>query len=359
VPLNAKFFSSTAAPTQQVVACTGGAATRLEPRPVPAPGRGEMLLRLRAVGLCGTDLFKLVTGAVTPGLVLGHELVGTVYALGTGVEGFGLGERIAVPHHVPCGECAQCRRGSETLCTTFRENLLEPGGFANFVLVRRRAVREAARRVPETVGDDTALWMEPAACVMRGVWRAALPADGVAVVQGAGSMGLLHLLVMRAEYPGVRVVMVDPMAERRALAMRLGAHGAVEPGDAVGLVTHASDGLGADAVFDTVGGAGPLNAALDLSREGGAVVVFAHAGEGERADFDINALFKHERRIVGSYSGGPGEQARVFEHMCAGRLDPAPLVSHRLGLERFDEGVRLARAREALKVVFTGADYTP
>lgn len=344
---------------QRVVVCTGGDATRIEEQHTRAPGPGELLLATRAVGLCGTDLFKLATGRATPGLVLGHELVGTVVAAGDGAAGFAPGDRVAVPHHVPCGHCAQCLRGSDTLCDTFRENLLEPGGFAEFVLVRERAVREAARRVPEWMADDTAVWMEPAACVLRGVWRAALPTDGVAVVQGAGSMGLLHLLVIKGECPRVRVVMVDPLHDRRSLAASLGADACATPADAPQAVAGASGGLGADAVFDTVGGAAPLAAALALTREGGAVVLFAHAGEGEQASFDINTLFKFERRLLGSYSGGPAEQARVFELMCERRLDPAPLVSHHLALDAFQEGVRLARERAALKVVFTGPGAAP
>ncbi len=344
----------------RVVACLGGDATRIEQRTLPLPGPGELLLGVRAVGLCGTDLFKLDSGTARPGTVLGHELVGVVEARGAGVTAFDLGARIAVPHHVPCGRCAKCRRGSETLCETFRENLLEPGGFADFVLVRPRAVRRAARRVPDWMSDDTAVWMEPAACALRAIRHAALPGDGTAVVQGAGSMGLLHLLVLAAEFPGVGVIVVDPVAARRELAVRLGAVAAAVPGhDAARSVDRVSGGLGADAVFDTVGGAAALDSALALTREGGSVVLFAHAGDGERAGFDINGLFKHERRVLGSYSGGPAEQARVFELMCGGALDPAPLVSHHLPLDRFDDGVRLARTRVALKVVFTGAGASP
>jgi L-iditol 2-dehydrogenase len=339
---------------QCVIACVHGAVTRLELRPLPCPDAGELLLRLRAVGLCGTDLFKLATGAVSPGLVLGHELVGEVCALGSGVHGFRIGDRVAVPHHVPCGRCEACRRGNETLCATFRENLLEPGGFAHFVLVRAPAVRAAARLVPPWMHDDTAVWMEPAACVLRGVWRAAPAASAVAVVLGAGGMGLLHLMVLKAERPDMRVLMVDPIASRLALARQHGADACTDPASAPDSLRTLGDGRGADVVFDTVGGAATLDTALALTREGGSVVLFAHAGDGERARFDINFLFKYERRVLGSYSGGPAEQARVFDLMCARELDPAALVTHRLPLARFDEGVRLARAREAIKVVFTG-----
>jgi threonine dehydrogenase-like Zn-dependent dehydrogenase len=115
---------------------------------------------------------------------------------------------------------------------------------------------------------------------------------------------------------------------------------------------HISAGLGADAVFDTVGGAALLDGALALTRHAGTAVLFAHAGAGERAHFDLNALFKHERRILGSYSGGLDDQATVFAMMRRGSLDPTPLVSHRLALTDFAAGVDIARRREALKILF-------
>jgi L-iditol 2-dehydrogenase len=116
-------------------------------------------------------------------------------------------------------------------------------------------------------------------------------------------------------------------------------------------VANLSDGLGADAVFDTVGGAGPLEAALALSRPGGAVVLFAHAEVGERADFDLNAFFKSERRILGTYSSSLADQREIFRLLSLRRLDPSPLVTHRLPLSRFEEAVGLARERRALKVL--------
>ncbi len=337
-----------------VIACRGGDATVLEPRPVPEIRAGEMLLKLRVVGFCGTDLFKLDTGAAQPGTVLGHELVGEVLALGDGVTEFQTGDRIAVPHHVPCGTCLMCRRGNETMCETFRENLMAPGGFADTVLIKARATAQAAHRVPDDVSDEAAVFMEPAACVLRGVERAEIAADGVAVVQGAGSMGLLHLLVLKAALPGVRVAVIDPQADRRNLAVKLGADAAAEPGDAAkAAIGNLTDGAGADAVFDTVGGAGPLKAALGLTRQGGSVVLFAHAPDGQAADFDLNDLFKYERRILGTYSGAVQEQGRVFDLIASGALDPTPLVTHKMPLDDFQTGLDLVRARKALKVLFT------
>ena len=274
-------------------------------------------------GFCGTDLFKLKNGTAVAGSVLGHEIVGTVMAVGAGVDGFAPGDRVVVPHHVPCGTCVCCTRGAETMCVTFRENLMEPGGFADTVLIRARATMQAAFKVPDHVGDAAAVFMEPAACVLRGIRRSGLNAAGTAVVLGAGSMGLLHLLVLRAALPGVRVIMCDPATGRLEVARTLGADDATIPGDGLGAAVGAlTDGDGADAVFDTVGGATTLASGIALTRPGGSVVLFAHAPPGVQAGFDINELFKSERRVIGTYSGALAEQSEIFELLVAGTLGP-------------------------------------
>jgi len=343
-----------AAPLHNVIACLGGEQTVLERRARPVPQAGEMLLKLRVVGFCGTDLFKLTTDGVAKGTVLGHEIVGEVLQLGPDVDRFKTGDRVAVPHHVPCGECRLCRRGNETMCETFRENLMEPGGFADHVLIRPRATQHAAHTVPDGVSDDAAVFMEPAACVLRGINRSGVADGGSAAILGGGSMGLLHLLVIKAAMPGVSVLVVDPIAERRALALTLGATAAAEPGDpAIAAADQMTEGGRVDAVFDTVGGAKLLYAGLALSGQGGTVVLFAHAPDGQRADFDLNDLFKYERRVIGTYSGALAEQAGVFELIRSGALDPTPLVSHTMPLDEFERGFALAKSRQALKILFT------
>jgi len=318
-----------------------------------------MLLRLSCAGLCGTDLFKLRHGTAPEGSVLGHEVVGTVEALGAGAAGFSRHDRVAVPHHAACGECEICRRGSEPLCPAFRDSLLAPGGFSEWLLVRERAVRQVAFGLPHHLKDEAAVFLEPAACVLRGVRHARLQetalagsSPGCAAILGGGGMGLLHLLVLKAVHPPLRVAVCEPLEERRELARRLGADAAAPPGAAFREATdELTGGLGADAVFDTAGGAGPLEEALAVSRPGGAVVLFAHAEAGERAGFDLNAFFKSERRLLASYSSSLADQREVYRLLATRRLDPSPLVTHRLPLSRFEEAVALARERLAIKVL--------
>lgn len=350
-----------------VVSIDGRGEPRLEARPDPVPGPGELVLRMRWSGLCGTDLFKLATGAAAAGTVLGHEVVGEVCAIGAQVTGFSLSDRVAVPHHAACGSCYDCASGAETQCTAFRENLLAPGGFAGQILVRARALATTARRIPDSLEDLDAIFLEPAACVLRSLGKSSLLAPAgstsgsagrrqrrVAAILGGGSMGLLHLLVLRALGAEVHVVVVDPREDRRRLALELGADAATLPGAELLAAARSGsqDGRGADAVFDCVGGSALTAAALAALRPGGTAVLFAHGRAGEAAGFPLNDLFKYEKRLVGAYSGGLPEQSAIWELLCAGRLRPARLVSHRLPLADFASGLALARQQQALKVAF-------
>jgi threonine dehydrogenase-like Zn-dependent dehydrogenase len=171
---------------------------------------------------------------------------------------------------------------------------------------------------------------------------------------GAGSMGLLHLLVLGAVFPDTPVTVIDPVRGRRALAEKLGAAHISEPGEAaLESVLASTGGDGVDAAFDTVGGSKTLAAGLELTRQGGSVVLFAHAPGGEAAEIDLNSVFKYERRILGTYSASVEDQAEIFELLCSGALDPSPLVTHTMALDDFNTGVSLARNHQALKVLFT------
>ena len=149
--------------TTRVAAHDGAGSLRTDVRPIPAPGPGEMLLDLLCCGFCGTDLFKLDNKTVPAGTVLGHEFVGLVSEIGSSVSAFSVGDRVVVPHHVACGECPLCRRGSHTLCPVFKQNLMNPGGFAERVLIGARAVSMAARHIPDAVSNTAASFLEPGA----------------------------------------------------------------------------------------------------------------------------------------------------------------------------------------------------
>ena len=157
--------------------------------------------------------------------------------------------------------------------------------------------------------------------------------------------------MLRASFPGARILVAEPDPGRRATARQLGADTVVTPGELADLLDPTDRRAGADAVFDTAGGQGAFDLALQATRPGGRVVLFAHAAQNARVTFDINAVFKSERQVIGAYSGSPAEQQRVLDMMIGGALDPSPLVTHRLPLDRAAEAVDLCRRRAALKVL--------
>jgi L-iditol 2-dehydrogenase len=322
----------------------GPGRVRVEERPVPPIGAGELLLRVRGCGLCGSDLAKL-RAAGRPPAVLGHEVVGEVAAIGDGETAFGLGDRVVVAHHVPCFTCHYCRRGSASMCRAFKQSNLDPGGFAEYVRVPRDNVRYATFRVPAGVPDAVASFTEPLGCCLRAVRRAALAPGDTVVVVGLGAIGsLLVQLVVRA---GARAVGTDLLASRRALSRMLGAVAAVEPDGVLDAVRAASDGRGADCAVLTVGAPAIVRRAFAWVRDGGAVHLFVGEGEGS---LPLGELYHRELTLTATYSSSPADLAEAFGLITSGAIRVAELTSHRVPLEGLEEAAHLLERREALKV---------
>lgn len=318
--------------------------------PRPIAGAGDLVLRLTGCGLCGSDIAKISAADTESPAVLGHEVVGIVADAGADVVGFRPGDRVVAAHHVPCGVCHFCHRGSESMCRAFKTSNFDPGGFAEYVRVPTPNVRAATFRVPDHVTDEEASFVEPLACCVRAVDRAGIGPDDTAIVAGLGSIGCLFVQLLRRA--GARVVGADPIPTRAALARRLGAD-ATGDADAASVAARAmSDGRGADVVVVTGGGADVLPWATAQARDGGAIHYFA-GGPGDALPLSLAALYTRELTITSTYSSSPATLARAFWLIAAGKVDVEPLVTHRLPLERLAEGVELMRRHEALKVFVT------
>lgn len=273
---------------------------------VPEPTGAGLLVRVRACGLCGSDVEKL--GRAAAGTVLGHEVVGELAN----------GARVTVVHRVPCGTCERCLAGHGSTCGEFREVRIAPGGFAE----QLRA--SFCVPLPDSFGDLDGVWVEPLACVLRGVEL--VPAGRVAVV-GCGAIGRLWIQALRAR--GHEVVALDLRPERVAHARELGA---VD-----------DDGPVAAAVLTAHGGA---NEALRRLEPGGTLVVFA--APDEPVPIDVDAVYRKELVVRGTRSATPGFFRAAIELLPSLLLPPVTT----LPLERFLEGVELYRRGDALKVVY-------
>jgi len=314
--------------------------------PEPEAGPGELVVRVRACGLCGSDLMGWYQDPRAP-VVLGHEPAGEVLEAGDGAA-FPVGARVFVHHHVPCMTCRLCRAGRHTLCARFRRTAIEPGGLAERVRVPAEIADTDVLALPDHLPDWAATLVEPLACVVRGQRLAGLAAGDRVAVVGAGAMGLLEVQAALAAGAGP-VAAVEPRAERRELAGRLGARPV--PVADPGVVADALDGELADRVFVCTSDRRAIADALALAAPAGVVQLFAPTPPGEAVPLDLGSIFFREVSIQSTYSAGPHDTRAALELLAAGAVDAGALISHRLPLAEVEEAFRLARSGEALKVV--------
>ena len=325
---------------------------RVEDIPVPAIGPGELLLQPTGCGLCGSDIAKIV-GRVEPPVILGHELAGRVAAVGEDISDFKAGDRVVVAHHVPCGACHYCWHGNPSMCAAFRASNIYPAGFADYARVPAENVRQTTLLLPDYLSDEEASFTEPLACCVRAVRRSALLPGDTALVVGLGSIGLQMAQALKALIADVFVIGFDLKEERLALGRRLGVDLALsaDADDLAAQVRERTEGRGVDVAVLTAGGAGAVQQALGLIRKGGLLNLFA-CPPGLVAPVDLSAMYHTELTLTASYSSSPADLRASLELLAAGKVRVAELVSHRLPLERFDEGLELARTQQALKVFF-------
>lgn len=322
---------------------------RIEDVPKPWIGPGEMLVRVRGCGLCGSDIVKIVQGTVEPPAVLGHEVVGVVAEVGEGVEGFKVGDRVVAAHHVPCGRCHYCRHGNYSMCRTFKTTNLDPGGFAEYVRLSASHVAHTALHIPADLPDEEASFTEPLACCLRGMKRSPPQGGDTVLVVGAGSIGLLMLQL--AKLQGAQVIVTDLLEARLYWARSLGADLALNAkGDVAKMVHQLSAGRGADVVVLIAGAAEPVAQALGYVRDGGTINVFAGIPPGSSILLDVNQIYHREITVMGSYSSSPVELREAIDLLARGAVRVKGFVTHRLPLAKLAHAIELARRREALKV---------
>ena len=279
-------------------------------------------------------------------VVLGHEPVGEVVSVGPGAPR-APGERVHVHHHVPCMTCALCRAGRHTLCATFRETRIDPGGLAELIRVPAENARLDVLVVPDHLPDWAATLIEPLACVVRGQrWAGVGPGSRVAVV-GSGAMGLLEIGAARAA-GAVAVAALDPRDDRRALAR---AAGALTPPDASPEAAWDALGGPADQVFVCTSEPAAIAGALHLAGPGGVVQLFAPPRPGTPVPLDLGAVFFREVTIQSTYSAGPLDTRDALALLASGAIEAEAIITHRLPLAEVVEAFRLARSGEAVKVV--------
>ena len=325
---------------------------RLEERPVPRLGPGELLVRIIASGICGSDVMEWYRLDRAP-LVLGHEIAGEVVEVGAGVKGYKVGDRVAVAHHVPCHTCHYCLSGNPTVCETLRRTNFDPGGFAEYVRLPAINVDRGVFLLPDDVSYEEATFVEPLACVLRGQRRAHLQPGQSVLVIGSGISGLLHVMLARALGAG-RISAVDINSYRLEAARKLGAD-TVFPASEFSpeRLRQENGGYLADLVIVCTGAVTAINQALASVARGGVILFFAPTGPGVTVPLSINDVFwRNDVTLATSYAGSPADYAAALQLIQVRRLPVGDMITHRLGLAETGLGFRLvAGAGESLKVV--------
>lgn len=324
---------------------------RVDTRPTPAIGPGELLLAVHASGICGSDLMEWYRRPRAPA-VLGHEVAGRVVAVADGADGFAAGDRVVATHHVPCGVCRYCVRGRETVCEMLRRTEFDPGGFAELVRVPAENVKRGVLKLPSHVSDDAGSMVEPLGCVLRAQRKAGVGNGESVLVIGAGVSGSLHVLAARTK--GASPIFVtDVQAARRAFAARLGADRVLDAAGDVAQQIGADLGRGVDHAIVCTGAPGAIATALAAVDQGGTVCFFAPMAPGECYPLPFNEVFwQRDVTLTSSYGSAPRDLQEALELIASGRAAVDQLVTHRLPLSQTQTGFeKMLQGGDCLKII--------
>ncbi|MGH9618715.1 MAG: alcohol dehydrogenase catalytic domain-containing protein [Bryobacteraceae bacterium] len=336
----------------------GSGRVRVESVDVPAIGPEEILVRVEACGICHTDLKKIEHDLLPPPRIYGHETAGVVAATGARVTGYVPGDRVVVFHHIPCGHCFYCDRRLYAQCPVYKKVGItagyEPagGGFAQYVRVMDWIVRHGIEKIPEGVSFDRACWVEPVNTCLKAVELLALEPDDVVAVLGQGPIGLLFTLLARRA--GGRIFSTDAIEFRRGISGHFGAR-AFDPHspDFQEAVRDATQGRGADAVIVAASVPGIVEQALQVSRPGAKILLFAQTSATERIEISGAAVCAGERILLGSYSADIDLQVESARLVFSGELPVSELISDCLPLNEIERGIAIATHPDerSLKVI--------
>lgn len=323
----------------------------------PKVGDGDILLQMKKAAICGTDL-RILEGKKTKGVrypsVIGHEICGVIAEVGKAVEGFCVGDKIAVANVIPCHACNSCLNGRENACLRRKAIGYEfDGGFAEYVRIPQIAIESGNLvKLPAHVSFAEGALIEPLACCVRGLRNAGTGFNDTVLIVGAGPIGLMHLQL--AKIAGARKVIVsEPIASRREKAEKLGADFVVDPAseNLQDIVMRETDGLGMDVIVVAIGVPKIVNSTLKLCRRGGTVNLFAgFAGTGE-CTIEVNTIHYGEINVNGSTAYKRQDYYDAAQMVINRKINLEEIVTHTFKIEAFQKAYEICKSGEGLKVL--------
>jgi len=324
---------------------------RIEEMPIPEISDDELLVKVHASGICGSDVMEWYRIKKAP-LVLGHEISGEIVKAGKNVNDFKEGDRIFVTHHVPCNECEYCKRGQHTLCHTLHTTKFYPGGFAQYLRVPEINVKTGTFKLPDEISYDEGTFIEPLACVVRGFRVSNYQSGQTVLVLGSGIAGLLNIKLAKAKGAS-KIFATDIAKSRLEIAKKMGADFTFNAKDNVPeQIKKQNNGKLADFVVLCAGATSAVKQALKSVAPGGTILFFAPTEPGMDIPFPLFDLWNKQIKMFSTYAGAPDDIIDSIDLLKNKELDVNDMISHKLPMDKTPEGFKLvAEAKDSIKVI--------
>jgi L-iditol 2-dehydrogenase len=324
---------------------------RIEEMPVPSIGDNELLVKVKASGICGSDVMEWYRIKKAP-RILGHEITGDIVEIGKNVKKYKIGDRVFVSHHVPCNTCRFCLNNQHTLCHTLHSTNFYPGGFAEYIRVPEINVDTGVFVLPKEMSYDEGVFIEPLACVVRGMKTAEMKPRQTVLVIGSGISGLLQIKLAKAWKAG-KILATDVEEYRLKAAKKFGADVVIHAKDDVpAQVKKHNNGKLADLVILCTGAPSAVKQALKSVDSGGTILFFAPTEPGVEIPFPLFDLWNKQITMVSTYAGSPDNINSAIDLIASKKVNVVDMISHKLPLSEAAKGFQLvAKAQESIKVI--------
>lgn len=323
----------------------------LKELPIPKLQEGDVLVKMKACGLCGTDIEKICGQYTASQPILGHEPTGIIAE--STVDWLKPGDRVFAHHHVPCYECYYCKKGSPTMCPYYRKTNLDPGGFSEYFRVPAWNVKRGGiLKLPDNVSFDEGAFIEPLATVIRAQRRVRIDEGDTIFIVGAGPMGLLHAMMAKVNKAG-SIITSDISDFRVEFAYKIGVDYSLNSKkvDVVEEVRKLTDGRGADVSIIAAGSPSAILTGLKAVRRGGRVLLFGVPYKGTILNYDISDLLNNEISIISSNAAVEEDTREALNLLALKKIDVTKLITHRFPLTEFENAVRVAKEGNSIKVI--------